>query len=114
MYLGSVVSSELPCSRAAERTNLSPNTIVSGYVSLDGIEKPDFGKYLYGTLDQAVEEIVDVAKKLFTGIRVFSEEYAVFRCDIKKLSCITKTGELEAAKQQLLDIFGKHKVPALA
>lgn len=70
MYLGSVVSSELPCSRAAERTNLSPNTIVSGYVSLDGIEKPDFGKYLYGALDQAVEEIVDVAKKLFTGIRV--------------------------------------------
>lgn len=108
---GSFYKRELPCIMALlKEHNLKVSCIViDGYVFLDGDSKPGLGKHLFDTLNGEVS-IIGVAKNAYQNI---SDEYAVFRGASKKPIYVTSMSDLEAAKQNIINMHGEFRLPTL-
>ena len=108
---GQFYKRELPCVLALlQQHQLKPKTIViDGFVSLDA-GKPGLGMHLFEALNKQVP-IVGVAK---TAFKESGPELEVLRGDSARPLFVTAVGiELEEAKQNILSMHGKHRIPTL-
>ena len=108
---GDFYKRELPCIlRLLKEHELVPSCIVvDGYVYLDGKQLPGLGKRLFDALQEKIE-IIGVAKKGFRGI---TSEYEILRGKSEKPLYVTSTGDLDSAKNSVLNMFGKNRIPFL-
>tara|TARA_B100000745_G_scaffold277774_1_gene208382 strand:+ start:1589 stop:2107 length:519 start_codon:yes stop_codon:yes gene_type:complete len=108
---GQFYKRELPCIlKLLDEHGLAPSCIVvDGYVYLDGIQMPGLGKRLFDALDKRIE-VIGVAKKGFLGI---TSDFEILRGKSEKPLYITSTSDLETAKNRVLNMFGKNRIPVL-
>lgn len=102
---------ELPCILALiEKHDLLVDCIVvDGFVYLDHACSPGLGKHLFDALGGTVL-VIGVAKTPFPGI---SDQNKILRGASKKPLYITTTGELDAARQNIVSMHGDFRLPTL-
>ncbi|WP_417763026.1 endonuclease V [Shewanella sp.] len=109
---GQFYQRELPCILALLPTlaSLPELIIVDGYVTLGEQQRPGLGWHLYHALNEQVP-VIGVAKKPFIGTPKTTE---ILRGNSHNPLYISSIGvELEQAKQWILSMHGKHRLPSL-
>ena len=108
---GAFYKRELPCIlKVLSDHALKPVTIVvDGYVYLDAHQKPGLGKHVFDAL-HGESSVVGVAKKPFSDI---GDEHAIYRGESIKPLYVTSTDSTQVAKQHILHMHGKHRIPTL-
>ncbi len=103
---------ELPCiTRLLDEHTLNPDVIIiDGFVYLGEPPRPGLGMHLYNELQGEVP-VIGVAKKPFRGT---SRSTEIVRGSSLKPLFITSVGlDLEQAKQNIIAMCGKHRLPDL-
>lgn len=108
---GSFYKRELPCILTLlQKYKLTVDCIViDGYVYLDNHSRPGLGKYLFDALGGTVT-VVGVAKSSFPGISTESE---IVRGKSQNPLYVTSTGNIDAAKSDILGMHGEFRLPTL-
>ncbi len=109
---GAFYKRELPCLiQLIDALDGAANTIiVDGFVSLGADDKPGLGMHLYRELGGNVA-IIGVAKSPFKDTPA---DWALYRGESKNPLYVSAVGmNLEEAKQCILAMSGKHRLPVL-
>ena len=109
---GKFYQRELPCIiRLLHEHTPNPDVIIiDGFVYLGAPSRLGLGMHLYNELKGGVP-VIGVAKKLFRGT---SRSTEIFRGGSSKPLFITSVGlDLEQAKQNIIAMYGKHRLPDL-
>ena len=103
---------ELPCiAKLLEEHNLTPKLIiVDGYAWLDANQKPGLGKRLYDHLGGTIP-VIGVAKNPYKDA---PQSFELLRGESKKPLHVSSEGiSLELAKDMILSMSGKFRIPTL-
>lgn len=109
---GQFYKRELPCIQAllAQITEHVDMIIIDGYVYLGNEQKAGLGQYLYETLVNKVP-VIGVAKNQFKGT---PKDCEILRGNSIQPLYISAIGvELEHAKQNVKNMYGKYRIPKL-
>ncbi|MCH1925332.1 endonuclease V [Shewanella sp. C32] len=109
---GQFYQRELPCIVAllAELKQPPKLIVVDGYVTLGEAAKPGLGWHLYQAVAQQIP-VIGVAKKPFIGTPATAE---IFRGNSQNPLYVSSIGvALPQAKQWVLSMHGKHRLPSL-
>ena len=109
---GQFYQRELPCILALlnELEQLPELIIIDGYVTLGETAKPGLGWHLHQALAQQIP-VIGVAKKPFIGTPATAE---ILRGGSQNPLYISSIGtDLRQAKQWVLSMHGKHRLPSL-
>ena len=109
---GSFYKRELPCIKALLDQVNDPldYIVIDGFVTLGSDERDGLGMHLYRAINNEIP-IVGVAKKAFLDTPASCE---IYRGDSKKPLFVTSVGiDLQKAKELILSMAGRHRIPAL-